>query len=1095
MSTAASLPIDPVLLASPERSDALGSLSSNGAIGPNGDAARLPPLPHNTSPPTNASKYLPGRDETRSEYEIRLTKITRKAPLQEACKGLGVKVAASWNLETLRDKLARRWFPSTGSPPAPTRPPPATTCRAREPRPQVPGRSAAPVANAQDIVRSVIAPENGAIHLVPPTSGLQPVSSRPVVQHRGEMRGGVPLLAPTIHSRSGDPVPSSLAARLPAPTLAPPSLLPSAIPRTPTHRGDQSRDGEVVSPLVHIPPIQEGAGNDDDDSEAALLRRYDAVGANTYEMLSYEDDEDEEDEEYDEDDEDEPMDRGALLANIRVAAVKRTEANRRAGGRRTQQAMCRAWMEFVRRSIDVKKIPDSIVDEISLLLFIQFSAERPKRTRKGHDIPGTRVGASQLKKLFFGALRIRKEQDAANPALVQRRPATSVTDTQLAHIGVGFLSHTQLRLCIWGHLAWTAQHASGNRGDDFRALKLAELQPHNMLHPDKRTSIYSVLGLQSEEKAGKRGMRTVINPVYSVFIANLKPEMCPLGAFAFYFHYIYDEKKIIETMGIDWASNKSWRPIRLLHGPKSPTTPFSEQCLYNLYCKAFSHAGFKSRLKVHLPRHILGYKQEALGVDPLETSKLGWVRGQTYMDTYAPALPKTAILGAAGYQSDEPYDPLWRHVRVPEQFLRLVCPMAEEVYASIAGKENLSGAANHWLMVIELREYLFQCGAAIWQIEPQSALFRLPAFQNQDVRHWMTSGYPSTLSGLQASAGNPVDLQRIENIALVSALHQMRDNQTALLRQISAISDMLNRRTSIFTPARGFSSDTYYQNAHIAGTALNNDIPPSAFSPEYLGPPPLHAGPAPGAPSAPCTPLNGAADVPRTPFNSTPEAPCTLGTPTLIAQVELVLPPVAAFYAKGRPMGVLHPVLGMRSARWIEDVFPAIKQPQMCWDVWGPTKTMDDFDDLQEIWNLYAVGERVSSEDGSKTRTKPPLKIVEQHFQHRWRTSEHRTENNTRKKFWSRFREIPEWIDRETTRRHVQLDTVVAELQAMRARDIGEPRGINWLANELARLRKEDLRPPAESTSSLDVEGSSGKKKRAAAVDARRPGAAKKLKT
>jgi hypothetical protein len=35
----------------------------------------------------------------------------------------------------------------------------------------------------------------------------------------------------------------------------------------------------------------------------------------------------------------------------------------------------------------------------------------------------------------------------------------------------------------------------------------------------------------------------VINPVYSVFIANLKPEMCPLGAFAFYLHYIYDEKK------------------------------------------------------------------------------------------------------------------------------------------------------------------------------------------------------------------------------------------------------------------------------------------------------------------------------------------------------------------------------------------------------------------------------------------------------------------------------------------------------------------------------------------------------------------------
>jgi hypothetical protein len=33
---------------------------------------------------------------------------------------------------------------------------------------------------------------------------------------------------------------------------------------------------------------------------------------------------------------------------------------------------------------------------------------------------------SHLKKLFFGALRIRKEQDAANPALASKRPAVSV---------------------------------------------------------------------------------------------------------------------------------------------------------------------------------------------------------------------------------------------------------------------------------------------------------------------------------------------------------------------------------------------------------------------------------------------------------------------------------------------------------------------------------------------------------------------------------------------------------------------------------------------------------------------------------------------
>jgi hypothetical protein len=86
-----------------------------------------------------------------------------------------------------------------------------------------------------------------------------------------------------------------------------------------------------------------------------------------------------------------------------------------------------------------------------------------------------------------------------------------------------------------------------------------------------------------------------------------------------------------------------------------------------------------------------------------------------------------AILGAAGYQSDELYDPIWRHVRVPESFLRLVCPMAEAALEQVAGtpaptcpafvitntcaaigQANLSGAANHMLMLIDLREYLFQ---------------------------------------------------------------------------------------------------------------------------------------------------------------------------------------------------------------------------------------------------------------------------------------------------------------------------------------------------------------------------------------------------
>lgn len=66
-------------------------------------------------------------------------------------------------------------------------------------------------------------------------------------------------------------------------------------------------------------------------------------------------------------------------------------------------------------------------------------------------------------------------------------------------------------------------------------------------------------------------------------------------------------------MDVDWTVNKSWRQARVLSGPNAPATPFSDQSLYNLYVKSFNKAGFVSKVKAHLPRHILGYRQEAMG--------------------------------------------------------------------------------------------------------------------------------------------------------------------------------------------------------------------------------------------------------------------------------------------------------------------------------------------------------------------------------------------------------------------------------------------------------------------------------------------------
>ncbi|KAJ6603727.1 hypothetical protein B0H10DRAFT_1957785 [Mycena sp. CBHHK59/15] len=518
------------------------------------------------------------------------------------------------------------------------------------------------------------------------------------------------------------------------------------------------------------------------------------------------------------------------------------------------------------------------------------------------------------------------------------------------------------------------------------ALKLAELQPHTLLHPDKRTGITSILGLQGEEKAGRRGMCTVVNPSYSVFIANLKPDMCPLGAFAFYLHYLYDEKNIIGSMN-----------------PHSSWSQFSDN--------AFQRAEplQSSRLKAHLARHLLGYKQEALGVDAAETSKLDWVRGETYLDTYAPSLPKKAILAAAGYQADEQYDPLWCPVRITEQFLARICPMAKEIYVQVAGKPNLVGTTNHWLMIMDLHPYFFQCGAAIWQKCPKSAIFRLPGFIGKDSIEFKKMGA------------------------------------------------LLEHRTSALSPNQGFSASRYHRNVLLASPDRGHNIPDSPIS------------------------IHVSADLEETGtyefedgsirafVNESPKLP---QTPRSVAQVDLVLPPVAAFYKKGAITGFIPPVLGQKSARWL-DIFPLIHQPKLCWDVWGPDKSLEQFSGLDELWTTYVIGAPVLDTNGTQTGMKPPLKLVKQHFQHKWQTSSEKKERTKRGKIWQRFCEIPEWIDRNTTARHVSVDTVMQELEAIRSEGSGEsvePKGLNWLGNELAQRRKDQLQrqhPTSDPSGSL----------------------------
>ncbi|KAJ7242020.1 hypothetical protein C8J57DRAFT_1244263 [Mycena rebaudengoi] len=237
----------------------------------------------------------------------------------------------------------------------------------------------------------------------------------------------------------------------------------------------------------------------------------------------------------------------------------------------------------------------------------------------------------------------------------------------------------------------------------------------------------------------------------------------------------------------NWKSNKSWQNIRLLFGA-DPVVPYNENSLYSLYCMAYKKSNFESNIKQHLPRHMLGYLQEKMGSD---TAKLGWSRG-TYMDTYAPALPKNANLGTHGYKVHENYGVMFvtrkpsslASVRMQRAFLK----------RSKVQKTSLGHQTN---------------GKCVPQQYIKSALFKLPALQNPDVRNWMSSIFPVDLKRLKDSEKEPLDLARIQNEALRLSHEEVWVQLVQQTRILERMEQKFERRTADFSPAKGYSNEAY----------------------------------------------------------------------------------------------------------------------------------------------------------------------------------------------------------------------------------------------------------------------------------------------
>lgn len=161
-------------------------------------------------------------------------------------------------------------------------------------------------------------------------------------------------------------------------------------------------------------------------------------------------------------------------------------------------------------------------------------------------------------------------------------------------------------------------------------------------------------------------------------------------------------------------------------------------------------------------------------------------------------------------------------------------------------------------------------------------------------------------------------------------------------------------------------------------------------------------------------------------------------------------------------------MLGQEGVSW-STVFNLIKQPSFLWDTWKPSKPLDSMK-LTELWDCYNEGERVCVEKQA-IRVKPPLRLVEQHFEASWRsTSKVRISLHSflynihmigqARKAWQRFREIPEWIDEQVRERHIKTSAILDEVEAIRE-EAGKLVGMNGLAKIIKGMRE------AEKTASI----------------------------
>jgi hypothetical protein len=93
---------------------------------------------------------------------------------------------------------------------------------------------------------------------------------------------------------------------------------------------------------------------------------------------------------------------------------------------------------------------------------------------------------------------------------------------------------------------------------------------------------------------------------------------------------------------------------------------------------------------------------------------------------------------------------------------------------------------------------------AIFQICPDSPIFKLPAFSDPDVQKWMKICFPQELSHLHAQIEQPAAFEKVQNDAMNINFQNLYSKIKAMHGDILEAKACLDRRTELLSPSKRY---------------------------------------------------------------------------------------------------------------------------------------------------------------------------------------------------------------------------------------------------------------------------------------------------